>query len=122
MAYPVWPASVPQSPLVGSWQEVDIYLDPIETEMDGGNRRLRTRPGDDVSRYAFTLLMTNTQWATLREWAVTDLSRGTKRFSTKIWNGSSMIDAVCQFATKMKPSSTDLKTSVAVEVWRFPNA
>lgn len=122
MSYPNWPPTVPQSPLMGSWQEVEIYQDPIITEMEGGNKRMRTRPGDDVCRYTFTILMTNAQWATLREWAVVDLARGTKRFRTKIWNGSAMIDAVCQFAAKLKPGTADLKTAVEVDVWRFPGA
>ena len=48
MAYAQWPSAVPHMPWVSMWG-VKPARAALETEMEGGNVRLRRRPGDDVA-------------------------------------------------------------------------
>lgn len=122
MTYPTWPTSVPQTPLLDSWQMPDPYQEPRVTDMEGGNVRMRSRPGDNIYRISFNILMTKAQWTTLWAWIMNDLGRGTSRFNTKIWNGSAMVNAVAQFAAKPQPSSIEPKVLVAFDLRVYPNA
>lgn len=119
MTLPTWPA-VPQVPLVDSYQRPDMYQDPRVTDMEGSNKRMLTRPGDDIYRITFNLLMTNAQASTFRDWAIVTLGRGTSRFSTQIWNGSAMVPAVCQFAAKPAESSVWPKVMFGLDFFVFP--
>lgn len=121
MSYPTWPVSVPQVPLVDSWQMPDIYQDPRVTDMEGANKRQRTRPGDDMYNISFNLLMTKAQWITLRNWTITECGRGTSRFNTRIWDGTQMIDALVQHSVKPKPTTMEPKMLVAFSFWVYPN-
>lgn len=119
MAYPAWPA-VPSSPLLDSWAKPDLYLDPRVTDMEGGNKRMLTRPGDDIQRITFTILMTQAQFATFETWCLTTISRGTQRFGMPIWNGSAMVTKVVQFAAKPQISTNYPKVNVTLDVFVFP--
>src|SRR5262245_34210184 len=105
MAYPTWPVGVPYKPLLDSWTKPDMYQDPRVTDMEGGNKRMLTRPGDDVQRISFIILMTKAQFATFEDWVLDDLGRGTSRFSMQVWNGSAMVNRVVQFAAKPSPTT-----------------
>ena len=120
MTYPSWPVGLPQAPLVDSYQRPDMYQDPRVTDMEGGNKRMLTRPGDDIYRVTFNLLMSRTQATTFRTWVLTDLGRGTSRFSTRIWDGSSMVNAVCQFASKPVESSVVPLVMFGLDFFVFP--
>lgn len=121
MAYPTWPVSVKQVPLVDSWSMPDIYQDPRVTDMEGANKRARTRPGDDMYTVSFNLLMTKAQWQTLKTFFLVDCGRGTSRFNTRIWNGSQMINALVQHKDKPVPTAVEPKVMVALSYWVYPN-
>ncbi len=120
MAYPEWPATVNRVPLLDSWSKPDPYMDPRVTDMEGGNKRMLTRPGDDVFRITFNLLMTREVFALFEDFVLTDLGRGTSRFVTEIWNGSSMVEAVVQFASKYQTSTTHPMVTVGLDLFVFP--
>lgn len=120
MAYPTWPSGVPYHALVDSWQQPDMYQDPRVTDMEGGNKRLMTRPGDDIYRITFNIIMTKAQLTTLKTWILTDLGRGTSRFSMTIWNGSAEVTAIVQFASKPSPSTNEPKVIVGMDLHVFP--
>lgn len=119
MTYPTWP-DVPKVPLIDSFTRPDMYLDPRVTDMEGGNKRMLTRPGDDIYRVQFNLLFTTAQATTFRTWVIVTLGRGTSRFTTQIWNGSAMIDAVCQFAAKPQESPQAPYVLMALDQFVFP--
>lgn len=121
--YPTWPVGVPQVPLVDSLQVPDLYLDPRATDMEGGNVRLRTRPGDGIYMVTFNLLMTRAQWAILKAWILVDLGRGTSRFNTQIWDDASdaMIPVLCQMGAKPTYSSMTPKVLISLTLKVFPD-
>ena len=119
MAYPAWPA-VPYKPLMDSWGRPDMYQDPRVTDMEGSNKRMLTRPGDDIYRVSFNVMMTKAQATTFRTWVVTTLGRGTSRFSMDIWNGSAMETVVVQFAAKPAEATKAPMVVFGLDVFVFP--
>lgn len=120
MTYPTWPGGLPDTPLLDSWQRPDMYQDPRITDMEGANKRLLTRPGDDIYRVSFNLMFTKAQFATFETFVLTTLGRGTSRFHTRVWTGSAMIAAVVQFAGKPVPSTQEPKVIVSMDLTVFP--
>lgn len=109
MAIPDWPADVPSIPLLDS-HSIEPFLPPIKTTMDGGNVRLRSRPGDDTSIVMQTVAMTKAQYDTLVTWGKNTIGNWTGRFRVKVWLGSSCAVRVCQFEDGApKPSSFSAK-------------
>lgn len=53
MAIPTWPNDLPYAPLRDPWQGAPV-LAPLATEMEGGNTRNRSRPGDDVAPFSWS--------------------------------------------------------------------
>lgn len=122
MSYPTWPMDIPKVPLVDSWSMPDMYQDPRATDMEGANKRLRTRPGDEIYSIQFAILMLKAEWTTLQAWILDDLGRGTSRFNTRIWDGTAMIDALVQFKDKPQPVSVPPhKMQITFSYWVFPN-
>ena len=96
MALSFWPiASFQQVP--DSFAPIRRMLDPISTEMEGGNTRERLRPGDNVGTITQTSWMSMAEHGTFVDWVKTTLNDGTARFTTNVWLGSSDVNKVCQF-------------------------
>ncbi len=110
---------LPYSPLVDTWQEVDAYLDPVETDMDGGNKRLRSKPGDDVQHITFDILYTKAQLTTLKTFIKTTLGLGTARFTMTVWTGATHELKTVQFAKKIKTTQNEPKVRVSYDLWVF---
>ncbi|MGY3527692.1 hypothetical protein [Bradyrhizobium sp. USDA 4452] len=102
MAVPAWPADFPYAPDLGTVQPAQRFLDPIRTPMEGGNLRLRTRPGDNVAQVAYSVPMTTAQLAAFNTWVKTALNNGTGRFSVPVWLDGIFVTKVCQFAAVPK--------------------
>src|SRR5882672_1742232 len=96
MPIPTWPA-VNYKPERPSFQPIKRALDPIETPMEGGNYRTRSRPGDNVGTITQTIWMTPEEHDVFVEWVKTTLGNGTGRFTTLVWLGTSFLEKVCQF-------------------------
>jgi hypothetical protein len=83
-------------PLVDSWSIDKPFMEPISSEMEGGNVRQRTRAGDETAEMSFTILMTPADLAEWQEFALVDLGRGASRFTMRVWNGSAMVSKTVQ--------------------------
>jgi hypothetical protein len=103
MALATWPAGVPHIPRLDDLQPIQRVLDPISTEMEGGNQRQRARPGDDVGVLPYTLQMTISQFQTFTTWWRTTLNNGTARFTADIFDGTGCITKTCQFTADGRP-------------------
>jgi hypothetical protein len=76
MALPAWPiASFMPDP--ESFQPIQRMLDPISTDMEGGNTRQRPRPGDNVGTITQTIWMSLAEHDVFIDWVKTTLSNGT---------------------------------------------
>lgn len=111
---------LPHSALADSWEPTDLYLDPTETDMEGGNKRLRAEPGNDIERVAFDILYSTAEYATFKTFVRTTLSLGTARFQMQVWNGSAYELRTVQFASKPKPTNIPPKKRVHFDLWLFP--
>lgn len=111
--------SIPDVPLVDTWENPDPYLDPLVTDMEGGNKRMRTRAGDEVARISFQILFSAAQYNTFRNFNLVTLSRGTSRFTMRVWNGSAMVTKTVQHASKPIPQSIFPKTAVKLDLWVY---
>lgn len=97
MAIPTWPAGLPTEPIRDSFSIQPWGPSPIVTEMEGGNTRVRRRPGDDVQLVSQTLRMTADQIAMFKTWFKDSIGGGSGRFSAAVWNGSAYVTRTCQF-------------------------
>lgn len=102
MSIPAWPADFPYAPDLNTVQPLTRLLDPIKTEMDGGNIRLRSRPGDNVGQTSYSIPMTNAQIAAFNSWVKTTLNNGTSRFSVPVWADNTFVTKTCQFSAVPK--------------------
>lgn len=102
MTLPAWPISS-YKPVPDSFRPLQRMLDPIATDMEGGNTRERPRPGDNVGTITQTIWMSMADHDTFVNWVKTTLNNGTARFTTNVWLGSSYVNKVCQF---LKPGTT----------------
>lgn len=98
MVVPAWPDGVRYAPDLNSVSGLKRLLDPIKTDMEGGNMRLRSRPGDNVGTITQTIIMRAAEFATFVAWVKTTLSNGTARFTTNVRIGTTFESKVCQFA------------------------
>lgn len=104
MAIPDWPAGVPSMPLLNS-HTIEPFLAPIRTEMEGGNVRLRSRPGDNTAIVQQAVVMTKAQYDSLVGWGKAVIGNWSGRFNVNVWLGSSCATKVCQFESIPKPSA-----------------
>ncbi len=102
MPLPAWPIAS-YMPQQESFQPLQRMLDPLATDMEGGNTRERPRPGDNVGTITQTVWMSMAEHDTFVDWVKTTLNNGTARFTANVWLGSSYVNKVCQF---IKPGST----------------
>jgi hypothetical protein len=72
-------------------------LDPISTDMEGGNTRERPRPGDNVATITQTMRMSPADYGVFVAWVKTTLNNGTARFTMNVWLGTALANKVCQF-------------------------
>jgi hypothetical protein len=102
MTLPTWPIAK-YAPTPDNFQPIQRGLDPIATDMEGGNTRERPRPGDNVGSITQTIEMSLPDHDTFVAWVKGTLNMGTSRFTTNVWLGSSYVNKVCQF---IKPGTT----------------
>lgn len=111
-------------PLLDTWVITDAYLDPRQTDFDGGNKRLRRQPGDDVARYNFDILFSNAEYAIFTNFVsfAGPLGGGISRFTMRVWDGNAMVSKTVQFASKYKPVSQPPKfMQVTFDLWIYPS-
>jgi hypothetical protein len=105
MPLPAWPNDVPYLQRRQDWKITQPFIGPIETEMDGGNVRQRSRPGSNVATVEWRRRMTTAQHASFDTFVRATLSNGTARFTMPVWLGSSYVTKTVQI----------VKDSLAIE-------
>lgn len=98
MTIPAWPDAVPYAPDLNSISPIKRMLDPIATEMEGGNVRLRSRPGDNVGTISQTIVMKTSAFDVFVARVKDDLGNGTSRFTAPVRLGAAFETKVCQFS------------------------
>jgi hypothetical protein len=111
--------NIPDSPQVDSWENPEPYLDPLTSDMEGGNKRLRTRPGDETSRISYSILFTKAQYAIFKNFNLVTLNRGTSRYTKRVWNGSAMVTKTVQNASRPIPSTQEPFIIVKFDMWVY---
>lgn len=100
MTIPSWPISK-YTPDIDTFQPLQRALEPISTDMEGGNTRMRSRPGDNVGTITQMIHMTASDHDTFVAWVKGTLGNGTGRFTTWVWLGTDYENKVCQFVKGM---------------------
>jgi hypothetical protein len=78
-----------------SFQPIQRMLDPISTDMEGGNTRDRPRPGDNVGTITDDLDIAG-RARRFRQLGEDMLNNGAARFTTNARLGSSYVNKVCR--------------------------
>jgi hypothetical protein len=85
---PAWPSGL-SSDTTSEWAMSEMFIPPIATDMDGGNQRLRTRPGSNVAAMSYPLQpLTEAEWDTLNSFLRDTLNNGASRFTMDVWTGA----------------------------------
>jgi len=115
MALPSWPSGIPHESLKEGFS-IEPFLPPLRTEMDGGNVRLRARPGDDTAVVQQSVLMTKAEYDTFNAWGRTTLGNWTGRFTAMVWLGSAYALKTCMFQNGAPKPVEFSPTHVAVQM------
>ena len=112
---------IPEAPLVDTWSEPQPFIPPTQTDMDGGNMRARTQPGDGRAQRQFDIMFTVAQLATFETYVKTTLGNGAARFTMNVWNGASMESRTVQFSKPyQKTPQPPLYVQVTLVLWIYP--
>jgi hypothetical protein len=95
MPLPTWP--IANSIILRDGFGLQRMLDPITTDMEGGNTRQRPRPGDNVGTITQKVRMSLADYDVFVDWVKTTLNNGTARFTADVWLGTRLANKVCQF-------------------------
>jgi hypothetical protein len=100
MSDPSYPEGLPYKPRRGEWSI--SRPDPLASDMEGANKRLRARAGDKSVRIVTqTLRFTADQLTTFEAFVADDLAGGTARFTMQVWLGSDYQSKTVQFDGKL---------------------
>jgi hypothetical protein len=75
MAYPVWPASLPQNPYAYGQPAYQPKDEPVTTQMEAGPAKSRSRFTAEFDDFDFELCLSKAQLATLTEFYRTGVQR-----------------------------------------------
>jgi hypothetical protein len=107
MTIPAWPDSNVPSTARDGWQMSEMYVAPIATDFDGGNQRLRSRPGSNVAIISYPLQpLTLTQWGYLDTFIRTTLGNGASRFTMSLVIGGASVSKTVQLDGGKSPQVT----------------
>lgn len=120
MTLPAWPSSVPHRPRRNEWRMPEAYRQPLATEMEGGNTRLRRRAGDNVAKLEFSLRLTEAEHSDFWTFVKTTLSGGTARFTMPVYlTTSSPSTKTVQFVQPPSSSMQGRKYMVSINILVF---
>ena len=116
MANPIWPASLPQDPLIDGYNE-QFPDTAVRTEMDAGPAKVRNRFTAGVDDFRLPIALTRTQVQTLRDFYVTTLENGALPFD---WtHPRTLVTVAFRFTERpsVQPQSqTDWISALALEI------
>jgi hypothetical protein len=113
MTVEAWPTGVNYAPNEDSWAE-QPYLAPIRSEMDGGNLRERTRPGDEVRVIQQTISMSNADYEDTVKPFLED-NRG-RRVTMPVWLGAAFTECLVQIIDPRATSAGHAKVNLSMTV------
>lgn len=87
MSYPEYPLDLPQDAEAAGFERRPYRAQP-ETEMEGGDVRLRHRPGDRLETVSWARRFTPAELDLWRQFLAADLADGTRRFVMPVWAGT----------------------------------
>lgn len=123
MTIPSWPSTVPYASEQEYWNGAPFRA-PLSTEMEGGNIRLRRRPGDNIGTYAWGRILKPTEASDLNTFLMTTLNNGASRFTMQVSrDGTTYTSRVVQLvAGSLKYASAGGdKTLVTFNLTVFPS-
>jgi hypothetical protein len=116
MALPAWPDTVPYKVVLG-WSMSQMYIAPVATDMDGGNQRLRPKPGSNVAVVDYPLRpLTAAQWSDLDTFIRATLNNGASRFTMPVFTGNDYVSKTVQFDQGKSPSVTRASNRMTVSL------
>lgn len=83
MALPVWPSTVEHRPAPSMWAPA-TFTPPRATLMEGGNTRLRVKPGDAVATSKWGQDLNGVEVDAFRTFFRDDLGNGAARFTMPV--------------------------------------
>lgn len=96
MTLPAWPGTVPVTARDG-WQMPTMFIAPLATEMDGGNQRLRSQPGNNVASITYPLIpLTAAQFTAFDTFMRTTISNGASRWTMSLLTGVGYVTKTVQ--------------------------
>jgi hypothetical protein len=107
MPFPAWPVDVPYLQRRQDWQLPQLFISPVETEMDGGNVRLRSRPGSNIATVQWRRRMTPSQYTSFDAFVRSTLTNGTSRFTMPVWLGATYVSKTVQIVKDSLSVSQD---------------
>jgi hypothetical protein len=106
MPLPAWPVGVPSEANYG-WQMSQMFLQPVATEMEGGNQRLRQMPGNNVATISYPLKpLTDTEYNLFDAFMRTTLTNGASKFTMPLLIGTSTVTKTVQLDQGKSPAVT----------------
>lgn len=103
---PSWPSGVPYAPQVDSWKAPNVFIDPIATDVDSGNQRLRSKPGSGAKILQFNIMMSLTEYQTFESFCRDTLTFGASRWTMLVWVGWGFETHTVQFDKGKPPEPT----------------
>lgn len=108
MTLPVWPQSLPQSPLINGYG-IEAGSGIIRTQMESGVARTRVRSRDPLARVELTFIMTASALEIYKSWRRTRIGSGSGWFQIPINTGALSARVVVARETgafKCRPAGT----------------
>lgn len=94
MTAPVWPVTVPYHSEPGRWGLTPVRA-PLKTEMEGGNIRIRRRPGDNLKVKRWGRMLTTAEFEAFTTFIEETIYGGTARFTMPVsLNGATYVDRI----------------------------
>jgi hypothetical protein len=121
MPAPSWPGSLPQYSLRDSHRVSPDDSHLIRSEMEGGSPMVRRKRLDIWTDVSMELVLSTSQYATLRSFWRNDLNTGAARFTMPIWNFSgALVTKTCiwkgGFPNPVPFGQTHIKAAFTVSV------
>ena len=121
MTLPIWPASLPQAPLVDGSGPTQLAPEPTRTTFDDGPERVRRRSLLSVSKVAQRFRLTADQLATFEAFHAGDLNAGTRRFAMPIWKPGLIRSRIVRLAAGpgIEARGTYALVTLSLDVWDY---
>jgi hypothetical protein len=119
MTLPVWPTTLPQQCVRGSWRVPEVHAPNSSTEMNAGTTRSRRRYTLAVSRVQFDLVMNSAQLATFWGFYFNTIGSGAARFTMPVWNGAAYVNKTCRIKSATGPQLAEfahLQSNISLEL------